>query len=258
MAKKTKSPLKDRPLRYVAQSSDEAIEDLLTERVIMYLTVAGMFLVMAIWEWIRYFSPLNHPPYLSTFIATIVIPICAYKLVQKYKILQRYKLGRDGERAVGQYLESTKESGSYVYHDIFGDNFNIDHVLISPKGIFVIETKTYSKPVKGEAKINYDGTKILINGSEPMTNALVQAKAGACHIKEILKESTGKDFIPFPVVLYPGWYVSGDGNRKGEAWVLNPKAFTSFIEKQTNKLSNDDVKLASYHLSRHIRTLVSN
>lgn len=58
---------------------------------------------------------------------------------------------------------------------------------------------------------------------------------------------------PFPVVLFPGWYVNGDGNHQGKMWVLEPKYFRKFLDRQKVKLSAEDVKLASHHLSRHIR-----
>jgi hypothetical protein len=38
--------------------------------------------------------------------------------------------GREGEKAVGQYLERLRARGYQVLHDIPGENFNIDHVLI--------------------------------------------------------------------------------------------------------------------------------
>ncbi len=42
-------------------------------------------------------------------------------------------------------------------------------------------------------------------------------------------ESTGKNYEPFPVVLFPGWFVNGNGNTKGKQWVLEPKAFRKFF-----------------------------
>jgi len=165
------------------------------------------------------------------------------------------KLGRNGERAVGQYLELFRESGCHIFHDIVGDSFNVDHVVISDKGIYVVETKTYSKPASGKATINFDGQQILVNGKATYKDIPVQAKAATSFIKKIINDSTGKDFEPFPVILFPGWYVQGNGNSQGKLWVLEPKAFKKFLDRQTVKLSAEDVKLASYHLSRHIRTL---
>jgi hypothetical protein len=36
--------------------------------------------------------------------------------------------------------------------------------VIDMSGIYVIETKAYSKPDKGSPVVTYDGEKVLING----------------------------------------------------------------------------------------------
>jgi len=250
---KTKSPIKDKPLRYVAQSADEAIDDLLNEKVFFYWMAAVICLMVVLWEWVRFYNPLNHQPILLSAVCGIFMVFCGYKIYKHIKKLKGLKLGRTGERVVGQYLETLRESGAQVYHDILGDKFNVDHVVISNKGIFVVETKTYSKPAKGNAVIKYDGERVLINGRESKTDVITQAKAAASYIKKILKDSTGKEFETFPVVLFPGWFVEGAGNKKGKLWVLEPKAFRTFVDTQKVILQDEDVNLTSYHLSRHIR-----
>lgn len=251
---KTRSPLKDKPLRYVAQSTDEAIDDLVIEKILGHYTVVVIVLMILAHEWQRYYWPLAKPPILMTIFGGGVCIFSIYKFVKHYRKLKNLKLGRNGERAVGQYLESYREFGCKIFHDIKGDSFNVDHVLISDKGIFVIETKTYSKPEKGDAKIDFDGQRILVNGKESQTDIIVQVTAATSYIKKVLKDSTGKDFEPFPVVLFPGWFVGGNGNKQGKLWVLEPKAFEKFLGYRTVILSPGDVALASYHLSRHIRT----
>ena len=68
-----------------------------------------------------------------------------------------------------------------------------------------------------------------------------------------LKESTGKEFVIKPVVVFPGWFVESKNHNKH--WVLNPKGLPTFIQNQKEILSQEDVKLAAYHLSRYIRAL---
>jgi len=253
MKAKTKSPIKDKPLRYVAQSADEAIDDLLNDKVLFYWSILVLFLVSIALLWLRYYLPTVGPPVWLTAILGCGCLYCGYRIVQHFRKLKPLKLGRTGERAVGQYLESLRESGAHVFHDILGDKFNVDHVVISNKGIYVIETKTYSKPAKGRPVINFDGDRVLINGKESKTDVITQAKAAASYIKKILKDSTGKEIETFPVVLFPGWFVEGAGNKKGKLWVLEPKAFRKFVDAQKVILQDEDVNLASYHLSRHIR-----
>ena len=254
MKSQTKSPLKDRPLRYVAQSGDEALDDFLFDKVIFYFLMACGCILATGYEWFRFLKPLDHQPIVISILYGTVSIFSGFMFYRRIKKIKNMKQGRDGERAVGQYLEEFREFGCRVYHDIKGDSFNVDHVVISEKGIYVIETKTYSKPSNGQSAINYDGQQILINGKETLTDIIVQVSAATSYIKKIINESTGKHFEPFPVVLFPGWFIEGNGNNQGKMWVLEPKAFRKFLDRQTVKLSAEDVKLASYHLSRHIRT----
>ncbi len=231
-------------------------DNLLLDKVLVYYLRAAFCVLAIIHEWLRYFRPITKPPiFISIFLGMLGL-FSVYMLYKHMKKVKNLKQGRDGERAVGQYLELFRETGCHVYHDIKGDSFNVDHVLISTKGIFVIETKTYSKPAIGKSAINYDGQQILVNGKNTYRDIMTQVTAATSYLNKILKESTGKDFEPFPVVLFPGWYIEGNGNRQGKLWVLEPKAFRKFVNAQPSKITSDDVSLASYHLSRHIRTAV--
>jgi hypothetical protein len=77
--------------------------------------------------------------------------------------IRQLRLGRDGERAVGQFLERLRDGGGQVFHDVPGDGFNLDHVVISPHGRYVVETKTLSKPWP-KATITVDGDSLRIAG----------------------------------------------------------------------------------------------
>lgn len=89
-------------------------------------------------------------------------------------------------------LELLREQGFKVYHDIIGKDFNLDHVLVG-FDIYVIETKTYSKPLKGQCKVVYDGEKLSYNGTFESDKPIIQAKAGANWLKNYLKETTKKN-----------------------------------------------------------------
>ncbi len=250
-----KSPLKDKPLRYVGQSLDEQIDKLINDDAVMYILLCLFIIYWAGYEWWRYFKHPPPSPKFATIFAILVIIFSVYKvrkIVKKVKIL---KLGRDGERAVGQYLDNLRENGHRIFHDIIGRNFNIDHVIISKKGIYVIETKTYSKPEKGNSKIYFDGKKLKVDALGELTKPIIQVKTSADWLKNILQETTGKIFTVKPVILFPGWFVeSTKEGKKSNIWVLNPKALPTYIENQPDIISQEDLMLASYHISQYIRT----
>jgi hypothetical protein len=248
-----KTPLKDNPLRNPGQSGDEYIHEYLFDKISPIIFALFMVL-LAVMEW--YKSATNSPPIPipMTVIAIISVLYAVIRVAILRKKLRALRLGRDGEIAVGQYLELLRENGAKVFHDIPGNGFNLDHVVIHKSGIYVIETKTFSKPDKGQPIVTYDGENILVNGKEAGRNPVVQVKAACNWLKELLKESTGKECNPRPVVVFPGWFVQPTVEAKNsDVWVLNPKALPVFISKSKSQLETEEINLFSFHLSRYVR-----
>lgn len=166
---------------------------------------------------------------------------------------KQLKLARDGEKAVGQYLDALREEGARILHDIKGDNFNVDHVVLSEHGIFVIDTKTHRKPAKGETKIRVKNDEVYVDNYRMERNPLKQSRALSRWVQDLLQETTGKKYPVQGVVVFPGWYVE-KMTGKEDIWVLNPKALPAFIRNSPKKLQPEQVRLAHYHLSRYVRS----
>jgi len=250
-----RSPLKDKPLRNPGQSLDEQITDLAFD-ALFFLMIAIMFCMLAAMEWIQYLNQSPPSPILFTMMALVALAVALFKVQPIFKKIKNRKLGRDGEKAVGQFLETLRANNAKIFHDIYTDNFNIDHVVISEKGIFVVETKAWSKPNSGKPLIQFDGQTLKKNGLVVEPSPTLQAIACSKYLSELLLESTGKDFSVQPIVTFPGWFVEQTAPfTKNQPWVLNPKGLPKFISKAESKLSIEDASLAAYHLSRHIRTV---
>lgn len=206
MNTKTKSPLKFAPLRIPGQSSDEQLDRIFTDKVTSCYLAAVLFGAIAIFEWFRYMQ--NSPPLPWLFTAFAVIAVgWAVIQIRRYKVLARNsKLGRDGERAVAQHLEWFRTRNFFVFHDVPQNDSNIDHVLIGTRGVYTIETKTLSKPMRGECKIVVDKEKIFANGKELSRNPIIQAKAQARWLYDFFAESQFKQFVQ-SVVVFPEWFV---------------------------------------------------
>lgn len=250
-----KSPLKDKPLRNPGQTIDQRIDDLVYDQIYRYLVVSLWVVMLVFLEWWRWYKDIPPAPITYTIFALLFIGFSIWKVARAIRQLQPLKQGRDGEKAVGQYLERLRESGAKVFHDIPAKDFNLDHVVVAKSGAYIVETKSYSKPDKGEAIVSFDGEKVYLNGMESKSNPITQVKAATNWLRQMLKESTGKEFQLRSVVLFPGWFIQSTAEAKSsEVWVLNPKALPAFIMNSKNKHPTEDVGLASYHLSRYIRT----
>ena len=248
-----RSPLTDKPLRNPGQSLDQKITDLAFNAIAYYL-VAIICLFFAAFEWWKSLFNIPPQPMLVSGIALTVIIVAGIKIRSILKEIKPYKLGRDGEKAVGQYLELLREKGAKIHHDICAENFNVDHLVISTKGVFVVETKTWSKPDKGETKLECDGKTIFKFGQAVEPNPITQVVANASFIRGLIKQSTGRVFDIQPIVTFPGWYVESTSPSYLAPWVLNPKQIPGFIDNAKPRLSEEDVHLIAYHLSRYIRT----
>ncbi len=254
MSGDNKSPIKDKPLRLPGQSLVEAREKLFEDAFDTPVLMAVFMIVMAALEWARLYWDIQPSPVIFSIAASFMIGFAVWRIWQVYPQVQALKQGIEGEKAVGQFLERLREDGYQVFHDVVGVGFNVDHVLIGPAGVFTIETKTWSKPAKGEARISFDGLQLMVNGRKPDRAPIVQARAQTAWLKSLLLESTGRTFDVFPVVLFPGWYIEQSNSSLNTIWVLEPKALTKFLKNKSRALEAEDVNLASYHLSRSIRS----
>jgi hypothetical protein len=248
-----RSPLKDKPLRVPGQSLEEERQELLEDKIETPLLVAVVFVAMASMEWSRYYTNQPPKPVLFTVLALGLVAFTAWRFWRLRPRLRGLRQAIEGERVVGQFLERLRESGYQVFHDVVGEGFNVDHVVIGPAGVLTIETKTRSKPAKGGSKISFDGERILVDGFEPDRDPVVQAKAQAAWLRQLLAESTGRQLSVRPVVVFPGWFVEQTAGSTREIWVLEPKALPKFLEHEPAVLAPEDVKLVSFHLSRFIR-----
>ena len=253
MAPSKRSPLKDKPLRNPGQSIDEQRFDLVYDKLFTPFLLALFISILAALEWLRYFHPVEPAPKTVSVMALISIAYFAFRLRRVLPQVRQLRLASEGERAVGQYLERLREKGHQVFHDVIGDGFNVDHVVIGPAGVFTVETKTRSKPARGNSKISFDGQRILVAGREPDRDPVVQGKAQASWLRGLLDESTGRQFNVRPVIVFPGWFIDQQPGASKELWVLEPKALPAFLSNEHAVLSPEDVKLASYHLSRFVR-----
>jgi Nuclease-related domain len=253
MTAPNRSPIKAPPLRLPGQSLTEERALLLEDKVVLPLILIGALIFMACLEWWRYFYPSKPNPLVVTLLAIIGIVFFAWRILGVRQRMRQLKQGIVGERAVGQFLESLREKKYRVFHDIVGDNFNIDHVLIGPAGVFTVETKTWSKPVRGDAIVKFDGEHITVFNKEPDRDPVIQAKAQATWLRTLLKESTGREYLVRPVIVFPGWFVESTSVSRRDIWVLEPKALPAFLDQENAMLSKEEIKLASFHLSRFLR-----
>mgnify|MGYP000845811363 FL=1 len=114
--------------------------------------------------------------------------------------------GEMGEHYVSKILSSLDENEYKVFNDVMlrtknGKTTQIDHIVISAYGIFVIETKNYSGWIFGNEKAEY-WMQVIYNEKHKFRNPVKQNQAHVFAIKELFAEYS--DIKYFPIVVFVG------------------------------------------------------
>jgi hypothetical protein len=123
--------------------------------------------------------------------------------------------------------------GNFVIHDFNSGKGNIDHILIGPKGIFTLETKSHA------GKVSFDGKKLLRNGRPFEKDFLKQAWAQCYLVREILARWGITDPLPEPVILFTRASIEVRGKAKGID-ILDLASFSRTIDQLPDKISTPE------------------
>jgi hypothetical protein len=231
--------------RRAGESLDEQLDELIHDKAVPYILAPLVLWAFTLVEFVAWLQHAPPRPGLYAALALIASGVAVYQLRALRRRIERIKLGRDGEREVGQVLDELRERGAKVLHDIVADGFNIDHIVIAPQGVVAIETKTWRKP-GSKSKISARGGVIYIDGKPSMSNPIDQATRNADWIRKRFRESIKTEVPVAAVVLFPGWWVDGaDVETKDQAWVLNPKGLGAYLANEPRRLTDEQVALAA-------------
>jgi hypothetical protein len=189
--------------------------------------------------------------FLGFFGVTIVAAIALRKLRPLLNSRSHYYLGYQGERYVAEELNQLMRDGFDVFHDVPFDNFNIDHVLLGERGVFVVETKTRRKPAqKGgpTLKVIFDG-KVLHFPNCNDSKSVEQTLRNARTLSRQLSDATGMKFFVQGILTLPGWWVESSV-PKAEIQVLNPKLIRRLVCDTPHTLNRESVQRAKYQLEQ--------
>jgi hypothetical protein len=223
-----KLPFTDLPLRPPGESSrieaeknyQEAMENFLT------LLVASGFCGAIVGM-----SPQAHKGLIAVGFGIAVVgatAIIAPRVFRSIRKFRQYQLGFKGERIVGEELNQLMTKGYRVFHDIPFEGFNIDHVVVGPAGVFVVETKARRKALtKNVARpthiVRYDGKRLVWPSGKYDDRSLDQAARNARTVSEWLTAATGETVTCQPVLTFPGWWVERSVKGRASVTVVSSK-----------------------------------
>lgn len=242
-----RSPIKERLLPLPGTSLINIMFDN-AGTILAWLAIFCASLIQAIMLWQIEITGRIPNPWFSTALSVLLGVYVAYRFHCFPKEVSKYKQGRNGEIVVGRILEGLRPYGYTPINDVpclsNKDNvFNIDHVLVGPTGVFIVETKTLSK--KADQTITYKNRAL----NHPYgAEALEEARRHAAHLGSILRERlSGIHVWVHPILTLPGWWVDNEStldprDDNDEIIVVNPKRIGVYLKDWERKYSDEQIQ----------------
>lgn len=255
---KERAPMSDKMLRSPGESLRRKLSDLEDATLnwvlamVVTATVTGFFAGQFYRQTKHVVPAATHPLVLVLLVITMAF---MWKLIVLTNTARDYRLGLSGELAVGEELNKLMLSGCRVYHDFpGGDDWNIDHIIVSEMGVFAVETKARRKrkasPGKEDHKVDFTGDALEFS-SWREDKPLLQAERNARSLAGFLTKATGEKCDVAAMVVLPGWFVSLQVNSPTK--VLNPKQVRSAVLGGKTVLKEAQIQRISHQIEQKCR-----
>ncbi|MFL5817973.1 MAG: nuclease-related domain-containing protein [Conexibacter sp.] len=147
--------------------------------------------------------------------------------------IERWRLGADGERQTAKALRSLTRRGWTLVNDVHTERGNIDHILVGPAGVFLLETKKLGGIVtveRGALSVRWredpdDGYEARQIGP--------RARALAAHLAERVRESGMPNVWVQPIVVLWSDFPQGSIQSDGVAWVAGKRLAGVLVARPT-------------------------
>lgn len=261
-ARNRTTPLTSDLLRPAGFTLQKQIDELQSDLMLCFITIPVMtiltplLLLVQAQLYDKKVSPVTW--ILLSSIAAIVVGYYAWKALKIVKQLSHLRLGYACEMAVGQELEQIirpAERPYRVFHDIPFDGFNIDHLIVTPSGVFVIETKGRSKPINSgnkQFKVRLEGDALHFPNHVERA-PLEQTRRNVKSVRKWLCDATGFEVPVAGVLVLPGWYIERK-QRSVDPFVMNAAELTKQLPKlHAGALETGQVQAVAHQVTQRVR-----
>jgi hypothetical protein len=208
----------------------------------------------------------EHAPFsyliIPFLIAGIFIGICLWVTLRAFNLFREgrnIRLGISGEQAVAESLNEAADCGFRAFHDLPAEEtWNIDHVAVGSRGVFLIETKACrrrgSKNGQAAHEIIFDGEFLqfpFFRTNKPIE----QAKRNAKWLSNYLRNKTGEPVEVFPLVVLPGWFIKNTEKGNFGVNVMNANYLPGFLRRQAENIEPAQVRRIITALDEKCRTV---
>ena len=237
--------------RIAGQSIRDEKERLIDNRLLPYTALFAITWTLWGWEAVKAYTHQPPQPNAVLCLAIISTGISAIGLRRLFGRFRNLNRGEFGEMKVAEVLDELRTLGYRPIHDLTRDGFNIDHIVVGPPGVFVIETKFRS----GYGEIEFrNGEGLFVGGQKEEKDPLKQARSNAGDVNRLLREHCGRFFPVTPLVVFVGDWKIKNKWKSTDARVFTMDGLFKYLEDQQPELTRSEIKLIASHLERSTRS----
>ncbi len=130
------------------------------------------------------------------------------KIGEKIKEKRRAVRGARGEERLEEILDELDEN-HMALHDVASAYGNIDHIVISESGVFLIETKAHG------GRVSVSNGQLLVNGRSAEKDFIAQTLRNSYWLKERILKTTGVEPWINPIIVFTNAFVEWGKPIKG-------------------------------------------
>ena len=177
-------------------------------------------------------------------LACVMMTIRAFR---RFRESRKILLGLHGEQAVAEALNEAAEFGFRSFHDLPAEeHWNIDHVAVGTRGVFLIETKARTRRATNRGgqpphEVIYDG-RYLQFPSFKTDEPIEQAKRNAKWLSNFLEKKTGSPVWVEPLVVLPGWFVQNSEKGNFPVTAMNTTYLPGFLQRKGENVDRAQVR----------------
>jgi hypothetical protein len=191
-----------------------------------------------------YLLGINKQPYSLIMILVVALPVIVRLMVKISEKLERerinFRKGATGEALVGYILEGFPDDYR-VIHDLTTPFGNIDHVVVGPSGVYIIDTKNW------RGVVTADGNGGLLLNGRPTQKPEVRALSRTImDIKEKVKVLSA--LYPYfqGVLAFPSAWVDAKWGTTGHVHCVKDEQLYDYIVENKKPLAYPQLSSCPY------------
>lgn len=162
--------------------------------------------------------------------------------------IDKWRRGAEGERQTAKRLRDLKRAGWHVLHDMQRPRWNLDHLVVGPGGVFLLDTKAWSGEIEiagGRVAVRHSDDP-LDSWSRPSPSGFL--KRAAADLSGLLRTATGIAVFVQPAVVVWGDFPARRVEDEGVSY-LHGDELARWLRDQPSRLSPEVATRIAAHLA---------